>query len=150
MDADDTRNPFHITPLLGASAGFVALIVMIAVFAPWISPYPLGGLDEKRLLESPSWAHWLGTDGLGRDLFTRVLYGARVSLTVGLGTSLIAFGGLNWALDGASAPVAASRRVGPAMASTGQLASGPRPASDVSSPPAWLPLLFLCGKKPTG
>jgi ATP-binding cassette, subfamily B, bacterial len=48
-----------------------------------------------------------------------------------VGTSLIAFGGLNWALDGASAPVAASRRVGPAMASAGQLASGPRPASDV-------------------
>ena len=48
-----------------------------------------------------------------------------------VGTSLIAFGGLNWALDGASAPVAASRRLGPAMASTGQLASGPRPASDL-------------------
>ena len=90
MDANATRNPFHVTPLLGASAGFIAVIVMVAVFAPWISPYAVGGLDEKRLLESPSWAHWLGTDGLGRDLFTRVLYGARVSLAVGLGTSLIA------------------------------------------------------------
>ena len=90
MDANGARNSFHVTPLLGASAGFIAVIVIVAVFAPWISPYAVGGLDEKRLLESPSWAHWLGTDGLGRDLFTRVLYGARVSLAVGLGTSLIA------------------------------------------------------------
>ena len=90
MDANATRNPFHVTPLLGASAGFIAVIVILAVFAPWIAPYPLGGLDEKRLLESPSWAHWMGTDGLGRDLFTRVLYGARVSMTVGLGTAVIA------------------------------------------------------------
>ena len=90
MNANATGNPHQVTPLLGASAGFIALIALVAVFAPWISPYPVGGLDEKRLLESPSWAHWMGTDGLGRDLFTRVLYGARVSLAVGLGTSLMA------------------------------------------------------------
>jgi oligopeptide transport system permease protein len=72
------------------SGGFVALVVLAAVLAPWISPYPIGGLAEQRLLETPSWAHWMGTDGLGRDLLTRVLYGARVSITVGLGTALIA------------------------------------------------------------
>jgi oligopeptide transport system permease protein len=76
--------------VLGASAGFVALVVLVAVFAPWISPYAVGGLEEKRLLESPSWMHWMGTDGLGRDLLTRVIYGARVSLAVGLGTASIA------------------------------------------------------------
>ncbi len=48
-----------------------------------------------------------------------------------VGTSLIAFGGLNWALDGASAPVVASRRLGPAMAAAGQLTSGRRPAADL-------------------
>ena len=72
------------------SASFVLLVTLLGFFAPWVSPYALGGLEEKRLLESPSWSHWMGTDGLGRDLLTRVLYGARVSITVGLGTALIA------------------------------------------------------------
>jgi oligopeptide transport system permease protein len=75
---------------LNLAAGFVALVLLAASFAPWLSPYAVGGLDEKRLLEMPSLSHWMGTDGLGRDLFTRVLYGARVSLAVGLGTALIA------------------------------------------------------------
>jgi len=47
-------------------------------------------LDEAHILENPSLDHWMGTDGLGRDLFTRVLYGARVSLAVGIGTTLLA------------------------------------------------------------
>jgi oligopeptide transport system permease protein len=76
--------------VLSMSAACIAIVLFAAVFAPWISPYAIGGLEEKRLLEAPSWAHWMGTDGLGRDLFTRVLYGARVSITVGLGTALIA------------------------------------------------------------
>jgi len=75
---------------LSMSATFVALVLFAAVFAPWISPYAVGGLEEQRLLETPSWVHLMGTDGLGRDLFTRVLYGARVSITVGLGTAVIA------------------------------------------------------------
>lgn len=79
-----------LSPLLAASAGFVLIVILAAFFAPWISPYAVGGLEEKRLLEAPSWAHWMGTDGLGRDLLTRVLYGARVSIAVGLGTTLIA------------------------------------------------------------
>ena len=78
------------SPLLAASAGFVLIVILAAFFAPWISPYAVGGLEEKRLLEAPSLAHWMGTDGLGRDLLTRVLYGARVSIAVGLGTALIA------------------------------------------------------------
>ncbi|HEY2919525.1 MAG TPA: ABC transporter permease [Candidatus Binatia bacterium] len=79
-----------VNPVLGASASLVAIVLLAGFLAPWISPYGLGGLEEKRLLEPPSWAHWMGTDGLGRDLFTRVLYGARVSMTVGLGTAVIA------------------------------------------------------------
>ena len=75
---------------LSISASFVAVVMFAAVFAPWISPYAVGGLEEQRLLETPSWSHWLGTDGLGRDLLTRVLYGARVSITVGLGTASLA------------------------------------------------------------
>jgi len=76
--------------MLRMAAAFVLIVLLAATFAPWISPYAVGGLEEKRLLETPSWAHWMGTDGLGRDLLTRVLYGARVSLAVGIGTALIA------------------------------------------------------------
>lgn len=80
----------HSNSLFIWSASFVLLVTMLGFLAPWLSPYSLGGLEEKRLLESPSWSHWMGTDGLGRDLLTRVLYGSRVSITVGLGTALIA------------------------------------------------------------
>jgi oligopeptide transport system permease protein len=73
-----------------ASMAFVLLVAAAALFAPSLSPYTAGGLEEKRILEPPSRAHWMGTDALGRDLLTRVLYGARVSLTVGLGTAILA------------------------------------------------------------
>ncbi len=62
----------------------------VGFLAPAISPYTPGGLEENRMLESPGTNHWFGTDELGRDLFTRILYGARVSLTVGIGTALVA------------------------------------------------------------
>jgi oligopeptide transport system permease protein len=90
MNSDAKTQQRFVNPLLGASASLVIIVLLGGFLAPWISPYGLGGLEEKRLLESPSWAHWMGTDGLGRDLFTRVLYGARVSMTVGLGTAVIA------------------------------------------------------------
>ena len=85
-------NPLQrsVNHLLPFCAGFFLIIVLAAICAPWFSSYAVGGFEEKRLLESPSSAHWMGTDGLGRDLLTRVLYGARVSITVGLGTALIA------------------------------------------------------------
>jgi oligopeptide transport system permease protein len=90
MADDNQAQSVSTNVIVCMSGGFVALVVLAAVLAPWISPYPIGGLAEQRLLETPSWAHWMGTDGLGRDLLTRVLYGARVSITVGLGTAFIA------------------------------------------------------------
>jgi len=72
-----------------ACIGFVVLVAFAAFLAPRLSPYTAGGLEEKRILEAPSRAHWMGTDALGRDLLTRVLYGARVSLTVGVGTAIL-------------------------------------------------------------
>ncbi len=77
-------------PWLIVSALIVCIVVVLGYLAPWIAPYSVGGLEAKQLLEAPSRSHWMGTDNLGRDLFTRVLYGARVSITVGLGTALIA------------------------------------------------------------
>ena len=70
-----------------ALAGVIVLTLMIigAVFAPWITPYDPNA-QEYDFLESPSGAHLLGTDDLGRDLFTRIIYGARISLFVGIVT----------------------------------------------------------------
>jgi oligopeptide transport system permease protein len=69
---------------------FVVAVAAAGFLAPWISPHGAGGFEEKQILEVPSWAHLMGTDGLGRDLLTRVLFGARVSMAVGIGTALIA------------------------------------------------------------
>ena len=81
---------FRFDALAGASALFIMIVLLGGFVAPWISPYTSGELRENNLLEGPSWTHPMGTDALGRDLFTRVLYGARVSMTVGIGTALIA------------------------------------------------------------
>jgi peptide/nickel transport system permease protein len=72
-----------------AGATIVATIVACALLAPLIAPYdPLAVAIESRL-EPPSPAHWLGTDQAGRDLFSRILYGARSSLSVGIGAVVI-------------------------------------------------------------
>jgi oligopeptide transport system permease protein len=76
--------------LTGASAVFITIVLLGGFAVPWISPYGSGELREDNLLEGPSWTHPMGTDALGRDLLTRVLYGARVSMTVGIGTAVIA------------------------------------------------------------
>jgi peptide/nickel transport system permease protein len=69
---------------------FLALLFGLAVFAPLVAGYdPLGGGDSA-LLEPLSPGHWLGTDDLGRDIWARVVYGSRISLTVGVLSALIA------------------------------------------------------------
>jgi peptide/nickel transport system permease protein len=67
--------------LAAAGGTIVAIWVFIAVFAPLISPYDPTAVDVTQRLLAPSWKHWLGTDVLGRDVFSRLLYGTRVSLT---------------------------------------------------------------------
>jgi oligopeptide transport system permease protein len=76
--------------LAGASAIFVMIVLLGGFAVPWISPYGSSEVRADNLLQGPSWSHPMGTDALGRDLLTRVLYGARVSMTVGIGTALIA------------------------------------------------------------
>lgn len=61
----------------------VTLIVLAAVFAPLIAPYGYEEMDYENILSGPSAQHWCGTDNLGRDIFTRLLYGARYSLALG-------------------------------------------------------------------
>ncbi len=78
------------SPLILASLLFICLVTAAGALAPLISPYATGGFEEQRILEAPSRDHWLGTDELGRDVLTRILYGARVSIAVGFGTAAIA------------------------------------------------------------
>ncbi len=61
----------------------VLVLALIAVAAPLVSPHDPHKPDVKRILEPPSMRHWLGTDQIGRDVLSRMLYGARVSLAVG-------------------------------------------------------------------
>jgi len=69
-------------PLAMLGAFILLLLILAALFAPWIAPYsPLGQNLEARLLP-PSAQHWMGTDELGRDIFSRVIYGARITLTI--------------------------------------------------------------------
>ncbi|MFH1622126.1 MAG: ABC transporter permease [Candidatus Omnitrophota bacterium] len=63
---------------------FVISLFIVAVFAPLISPYPYDEIDANRILQAPSAMHIFGTDQLGRDIFSRMIYGARISLSVGL------------------------------------------------------------------
>lgn len=67
-----------------ATIGGVLLLafVLAALFAPWIAPHNPSQLDLVSRLSPPSHSHWFGTDELGRDIFSRTIYGARVSLTV--------------------------------------------------------------------
>ncbi len=68
---------------------FIFLICFIALFANFISPYPFYKQFPDRALEGYSWSHWLGTDHLGRDLLSRIIYGSRMSMAVGVFTALI-------------------------------------------------------------
>jgi peptide/nickel transport system permease protein len=71
--------------------GFViiALLILMAIFAPLIAPYPPNTMDIVNKLEKPSAAHWLGTDSLGRDTLSRIIYGSRSSLVIGISVMLI-------------------------------------------------------------
>ncbi len=69
-----------------ALAGFmiILLIFLLAMLAPLIAPYDPNEINVKAILLGPSMQHWMGTDGLGRDVFSRMLHGGRISLLVGL------------------------------------------------------------------
>lgn len=72
----------------------IALILLLAILGPIFSPYTYSEQDFARKNQGPSAAHWFGTDGLGRDLFTRVLHGARISLSIGFVAALVALLGV--------------------------------------------------------
>jgi peptide/nickel transport system permease protein len=73
-------------------AACIFMVFLVAFLAPVLSPYDSEAISVAEKLAPPSWQHWLGTDHLGRDVFSRMLYGARISLLVGfvaVGLSLV-------------------------------------------------------------
>ena len=75
--------------LAAFSAVLIALVLLLAVFAPLIAPYGEAEQDVLARLQPPSAAHWFGTDELGRDVLSRILYGSRLSLAIGILPSVI-------------------------------------------------------------
>jgi len=72
------RNPLAFWGLV-----IIAVVLALALLAPLLAPYDPDAIDVKSILLPPSTAHWMGTDGLGRDVFSRMLFGSRISLLVG-------------------------------------------------------------------
>jgi peptide/nickel transport system permease protein len=69
--------------LVLAGAVILGIVALLAILAPWITPYEPTALKIMERMQSPRATHWFGTDELGRDVFSRVIYGARYSLMIG-------------------------------------------------------------------
>jgi peptide/nickel transport system permease protein len=83
----ELRRTFRVMfdrPVVVVGAVIIVLVAILAIFAPLIAPYPPNDQDLTATLKPPSGAHWLGTDELGRDYLTRLIYGSQVSLLVGV------------------------------------------------------------------
>jgi ABC-type dipeptide/oligopeptide/nickel transport system permease subunit len=80
----DVWRRFRRNKLAMMGLGFIVLLVLVALFAPWIAPYGITERTSGAFREPPSPDHWFGTDTIGRDVFSRVVYGARVSLRIGI------------------------------------------------------------------
>lgn len=85
----DSLRAFRKNRMAMAGLVFVLLLVLLAIFAPWVSPHDPYRVALNEQLLPASATYWLGTDNFGRDVLTRILYGARVSLVVGVVPSLI-------------------------------------------------------------
>ena len=89
------RNILH-HPSLVMGLAILAALIVLAVFAPWVSPYSPYDQNLPQRLMPPFWVeggstlHLLGTDHLGRDVLSRLIHGARISLSVGLAAVLVA------------------------------------------------------------
>src|SRR5687767_13201475 len=77
----------HPTAIVGAVV--LVIMVLVALFAPWLGTVDPETTSPVRRLRQPSAEFWFGSDMLGRDVFSRVLYGARVSLAVGIAVALL-------------------------------------------------------------
>jgi peptide/nickel transport system permease protein len=81
---------FTVAQPLGAVSALAILVMgTAAVFAERVAPYDPVAIDFGAMLAAPTWEHWFGTDAFGRDILTRVIYGARTALAIGFLSSLI-------------------------------------------------------------
>ena len=78
----ESSNKFLELKLNKFSFGLTMFLIVLAIFAPWIAPFPYDVVDPARGLSAPGWPHLMGTDQAGRDIFSRVLYGAQTSLSI--------------------------------------------------------------------
>src|SRR5690349_15001287 len=88
--AGEVWRRFRRHKLAVASAAIFALMVLAVAIGPLIWRVPINDIDFSAHLEGPSWNHPFGTDDLGQDLLARMLYGGRISLSVGLAAMLVA------------------------------------------------------------
>jgi peptide/nickel transport system permease protein len=77
-------------PLGTFGMALVIIMALAGLFADWIAPYSPTANDFAAMTEPPSWAHWLGTDQFGRDLLSRIIFGARTALIVGFSCAIVA------------------------------------------------------------
>src|SRR5580765_7152527 len=80
---------FRRQPVGSIGMALVLIFGLAGIFADWLAPYNPTSNDFAAMTEAPSWAHWLGTDQLGRDLLSRILFGARTAFIVGLTAAII-------------------------------------------------------------
>lgn len=85
MSAKPNRDPWVVF-----FCGFLIVITLMAVFGDWLVPYAPDAQDIARKLETPTSDHWFGTDALGRDLLARVIQGSKLSLLIGLASTVFA------------------------------------------------------------
>jgi peptide/nickel transport system permease protein len=74
----------RLNPLATLGAVMVTIFALMAIFAPWLAPHDPASIDLPHRLAAPSAAHWFGTDELGRDILSRIIFGARISMLVGV------------------------------------------------------------------
>ena len=89
-DAWHAVKRFFADPMAFVAGLVILLLVIAAALGPWIAPYDPAATDAAASLQGPSGAHWLGTDQLGRDIFSRILAGARLTLFVSVGAVRLA------------------------------------------------------------
>ena len=92
---EQTRQPNRVMefvrhqPLGAVSFVIIALMMFAGIFSPWVAPYDPLDIDFASLLAPPSWEHWCGTDAYGRDICSRLIYGARTAMVIGFTSSFV-------------------------------------------------------------
>lgn len=81
---------FFKRPVVVFGAAAIVMVLLAAIFAPFIAPHDPYEQDLNAVLQDPGPAHWLGTDTLGRDTFSRIIFGSRIALLIGIGTVAVA------------------------------------------------------------